>query len=178
MKRVVLSVFAVVVLGSLPAIARAQQPDEFELWNAFGEGSSVSGENLIDMGKVKSTTKLKMTIKKKEADKITLTLETESNGIKSSSERVVEKGKKAVECAACKKAHKEPVVKEGGTEKVKVGDKEVEAKILDITTYGCNDKEGSTKIWISKEVPGGVVKNAMKMEQGTVTYSVTAFEKK
>ncbi len=178
MKRVVLSIAAVVVLASLPAIAAAQQPDEFELWNGFGEGSSVSAESVMDMGKMKSTTKIKSTLKKKEADKITLAVEIETNGKTMASERVIERGKKAAECPACKKAHKESVVKESGTEKVKIGDQEVDAKVLEVTSYGCADKETPMKLWTSKEVPGSMVKSEMKTSHGTINYSVTAFEKK
>jgi hypothetical protein len=180
MKRPILALLSLAVLASLPAVASAQQlKNEFEYWKGFGEGSSVTSEASFESAKGKTTSKTTTTLKKKEADKITLAAEDEVNGKKMPPrERVLEKDKKPAECAACGKVHKEAVLKEGEKEKVKVGDKDVEALIVDVTSYGCNDKETQMRIWTTKEIPGFMAKMEIKNDKTTVIVAITAFEKK
>ncbi len=176
MNRVLSVVVAVAVLAAAPALASAQS-DPFEMWSGFGEGSSVTYEVVSEYGGNKTTSKMKMTLKKKEDDKVTVTMETEAMGKTRSNDQVYEKGKKK-ECVACKKEHKAMEIKETGKDKVKVGDKEIDVTCIEVTQYGCADKETKSKGCISKDVPGWAVKSEMKGDKYSMTMTCTAFEKK
>lgn len=177
MNRLLTAVVALTVIVAAPAIASAQG-DPFEAWNGFGEGSSVTSETAMEMGATKNKSTMKLTLKKKEADKITVTIETEAMGQKNSMDQTYEKVKKAVECPACKKEHKAPAFKETGKDKVKIGDKEYDVTCWELTNYGCADAESKSTACMSKEVPGALVKMTTKTEQYSMTMTVTAFEKK
>ena len=171
MSRVLPVLVVVAAFAALPKLASAQT-DPYDAWSGFGEGSSVSYEMTSEAGGKKTTSKLKLTLTKKEADKVTITMEMEGHA--KPFEQVYEKGKKK-ECPACKKAHKEAGLKETGKEKIKIGDKEIETVTYDITQYGCDEKEaGTSKAWLCKDVPGW----AVKAENKGVTTLATVFEKK
>jgi hypothetical protein len=176
MTRVLTIVVALAVIAASPALASAQG-DPFEAWSGFAEGSSVTLESNMVMGGNTTKSTMKMTLKKKEADKITITIESEAMGQKNSMDQTYEKGKKS-ECPACKKEHKAPSFKETGKDKVKIGDKEIEVTCVEVTQYGCADAETKSKACISKDVPGWAVKSETKTDQYTMTMTVTAFEKK
>ena len=177
MSRLLTAFVVVVVLAAASAVASAQG-DPFEAWSGFGEGSSVTLESSMVMGANTTKSTMKMTLKKKEADKITITIESEAMGQKNSMDQVLEKGGKKSECPACKKAHKAPAFKETGKDKIKIGDKELEVTCMEVTQYGCADAETKSKACINKDVPGWAVKSETKTEQYSMTMTATAFEKK
>ena len=166
------------LLLAAPAAAFAQSPTEFDDWNRFGVGTTATLEMVSDDGKSKVTTIEVFTLKKKEADKITLSGESVTEGTqKDSGERVISKEKKRGECKTCKKLHKEATLKEKGKEKLKIGSKEIEATIVETTTYGCEEKEAMTyRSWLSKDVPGGLLKMEATSDGFKVTVTLKSFE--
>ncbi len=171
---------AALVFLVMPAAALAQSPTEFEDWNRYAVGTSATLEMVSEaQGRNVSTIDV-LTLKKKETDKITLSSEAVTEGTdKESSERIVRRETKRGECKSCKKVHKEPTTKDKGKEKLKVGSKEFEATILDITTYVCDEKESMTyRTWLSKEVPGGLLKMEATSEGVKVTVTLKSFELK
>lgn len=181
-----LSGAAMVVAGMLLAAGGAyaqQQSSEFDKWNDFGVGSSVTLEMETSGMKIAMTT----TLKKKEGDKLTVETVTEMSGMKMpGQERVIEKPKSGGDAGAatkCPKCNKEAAahckVTEKGKETVKVGDKEIECTVVEMTMSDCDGKEsGSSKSWTSKEVPGGTVKMEGKFSGMENKQVCTAFEAK
>ncbi len=174
-----------VVTGLLLAAgaAYAQQRSEWDNWNDFGVGSSVSLESETSGMKMVMTT----TLKKKEGDKLTVETVMEMSGMKMpGQERVIEKPKSggdtgaATKCPKCsKEAASHVKVTESGKEKVKVGDKEVECAVVEMKMSDCDGKEsGSSKSWYSKEIPGGTVKMEGKFGGMETKQVCTAFEAK
>ncbi len=159
--------------------------DAWESWNAFAEGSSVTLETTSDFGGNKSVMKTTTTLKKKEAEKITVTDEMEVAGNKMpGTDRVIEKPKGAPaagDCPACKKPakdHKAPEVKESEA-KAKVGDQELTVAQIASTVFDCSGKETMTTVaQYSKDVPGWIVRMEAKMAQGSTTQVATGFTKK
>jgi hypothetical protein len=146
---------------ALLALQDALQFSEWDAWNACEVGSTVTieMENSAMKGmKTKRTT----TLLKKEAEKLTVRVEMETSGTKiPAQEQTSEKPKggsiQKTDCPRCKKAWStHGKWTKGGTEKVKIGDREVEAPIVEGKLYDCKgEKEtGSSKSWVSKDVPG------------------------
>lgn len=180
-----LSGAVIVVAGLLLAAggAYAQQSSEFDNWNGFGVGSSVTLEMEMSGMKMVMTT----TLKKKEADKLTVETVTEMSGSKMpGQERVIEKPKTggdtgaAAKCPKCNKdAASHCKMTEAGKERVKVGDKEIECTVVEMKMSDCDGKDtGSSKTWTSKEVPGGTVKTEGKFSGMESKQVCTAFEAK
>lgn len=179
-----LSGAVVVVAGLLLAAggAYAQQRSEWDNWCEFGVGSSVTMEMETSGMKMVMIT----TLKKKEADKLTVETVTKMSGMDlPGQERVIEKPKgdgkpgEGFKCPKCNKdAASHAKMTDAGKEKVKVGDKEIECTVVEVKMTDCDGKEsGSSKTWTSKEVPGGTAKlegkfGGMESKQVCTAYEV------
>lgn len=149
------------------AVTVAAQVDEWEAWNAFAEGSSVT--HSVAPADVPTTTTT--TLLKKEAERLTVEIRHSGPNPGPAQTREIRKGG----CASCK-AHKKParkVVKEKET--LAIGKQEVACVAVEETLYDCAGKEIVTrKAWYSVDVPGGLV----KAEGKGVTVTCAKFEKK
>lgn len=155
------------------------QYSEWEAWNAFEAGSSVTME--IEAGGMK--VKMTSTIKSKSDTEITLEGETEMNGMKvPTGERKVVKpstppSKADPTCPKCKKEHfaKPTITKE----KVKVGDRELETTVMEIVATSCEGNElGRSKTWYSKDVPGWIVRQDATFAKSSSKQTCLAFDAK
>lgn len=178
--------FAFVTLCTVPAAAQDKN-EYFESWNACGVGTTIEIETKSTMMNQTMTSVLE----KKEEKVITLkcTSVTKMEGIEDQTstmplkiEKDLPKGPGTWECPMCKKKHKSEASKPT-TEKVKVGDKELECTVVETTSYDCDGKENSkTKSWSCKDVPGMLVKNhskgSMMGQEYETTMTLTKFEKK
>lgn len=177
---------AVMVAAALWVVAGVGYAEEYkhsewDSWNAFGEGSSTTMETETSGMKMKMTT----TLKKKEADKITLSTAMEMSGtVLPAQERVVTKPKDdakpaEAKCPKCNKDAKSHAKMSQKEEKVKVGDKEVACTVVDAVMSDCDGKEtAASKTYFSKSVPGGMVKMEGKMGGVENKMTCTSFEAK
>lgn len=159
--------------------------DMWAAWNSFGEGSSVTLETVSDFGGNKSTMKTTTTIKKKEADKITVedVMEMAGNKMPATSREIKKPGSTPVEgnCPVCGKAFKDHKDESKWSEEsCKAGDKELKCNVMEAAAKNCKGEDNPTKMkaWYSKDVPGWTVKMWTKMAQGESTQTCVAFEKK
>lgn len=97
-----------------------------------------------------------------------------------SDENVIEKIPKPLPCPTCRGEHKPSIITEQKKEKLKVGGKEILCFVMDVVPFGCKgEKTGSSRWWLSKEVPGGLVKREWVSAErpGKVVDSVADFGK-
>lgn len=184
MKTVYALAFA--VLCTIPAAAQDKN-EYWDSWNACGVGTTIEVETKAAM----MTSIATSVLEKKEEKVITLkvTSVTKMTGMEDQTstmpmkiEKDQPKGPGTWECPMCKKKHKADTGKPT-TEKVKVGDKEIECTVTEMTAYDCDGKEsGKTKSWTSKDVPGMLVKThskgQMMGQDYETTMTLTKFEKK
>ena len=193
---------AAAIVGVALVAAAPQSKDakwswnDWNAWSGFPEGAWVTMEK--DMrGESKWTTMYTLT--KKTADRLTVkstsldkkkedndqpTLELpsipglpETNG----DETYYEKNPKAFPCPTCRADHKPSIITEQKKEKLKIGTKEVLCYVMDVVPFDCKGaKTGTSRWWMSKEVPGGLVKREWTAEgrPGKVVDTVLDFDKK
>jgi hypothetical protein len=152
---------------------------EWDAWNSFKEGSSVTIDMEASGMKMKTTT----TLKKKEAEVLTVESVTEMSGNKlPGQERKITKPKEGAtdqNCKKCGKPAKDHVKWTEAKEKVKVGDKELECTKIDAKMNDCDGKEQGTSVsWYSNDVPGGIVKMEATYGGSTTKMACSAFDAK
>jgi hypothetical protein len=84
-------------------------------------------------------------------------------------------------CPTCRAEHKPSITTEKKKEKLKIADKEVLCYVMDVVPFDCKGaKTGTSRWWLSKEVPGGLVKREWTAEgrPGKVVDTVLDFDKK
>jgi hypothetical protein len=187
-------VIGVLASGLLAATSQSRPTsDDWNAWSAFPEGAWVKLErNFRDAFKSTQT----FTLIKKSADKVTVKLEVEKkkdegddqptvtlNGVPfaNNNEYIYEKNPKPILCPTCRANHKPSLVTERKKEKLKVGDKEVLCYVMDVVPFDCDGtKSGTSRWWLSKEVPGGLVKRewTAKDRPGLVVDTILDFDKK
>lgn len=152
---------------------------EWQSWDGFEVGSSVTLESETGGMKVRMTN----AIKARTETEITLETTVEMSGRSMpGGERKIHKPsgpekKPDPTCPRCKKEHfgKPTVTKE----KVKIGDREVETTVIEIVATSCEGKEqGRSKTWYSKDVPGWIVKMDAAFAQSSAKQTCVAFEAK
>jgi hypothetical protein len=167
---------------------------DWAAWSAFPEGAWVTIER--DFRGDKST--FTQTVSKKSADRLTIKL----SDVKKKDEKpdpdaptatflgplpwgmgeeVIEKDPKPFPCPTCRKDHKPSLVTEQKKEKLKIGGKEVLCYVMDAVIFNCaGEKDGTSRWWLSKEVPGGLVKREWVAidKAGKVIDLVVDFDKK
>lgn len=170
--------FSATTILALAIVAAAQQSgkptwNDWNAWNQFPEGAWVTVERDF-RGEFKST--YTDTLTKKTVDRLTLKM---TNPVKKDDkgadevpaviiegippnqgdETQIEKSPKPFSCPTCKGQHKPSIVTEQKKEKLKVAGREVLCHVLDIVPFDCKGgRTGSSRWWLSKEVPGGLVR--------------------
>lgn len=84
-------------------------------------------------------------------------------------------------CPTCRTPHKDSLLTEQKKEKIKVANKEVLCQVYDVVPFDCKGaKTGTSRWWMSKEVPGGLVKREWTADgkPGKVVDTVLDFDKK
>lgn len=151
-------------------------PDPWELWNSYGEGSSVTYEYEVSGMTVKVT----MTLQKKEAEKITLSVAMDIGGTPTDTTQTIEKSnpEKCAECGKPQETHQE-YDRGTSTERVTVGAETLECTVLTYRQKGCDGAViGKWKIWYSRRVPGGMARGEGDQSGMEMRLRCTGFEKK
>ena len=97
-----------------------------------------------------------------------------------SDEVVYERGAKPQTCPTCRAVHKPSIITEQKKEKLAVGTKEILCYVMDVVPFECNGtKSGTSRWWLSKEVPGGLMKREWTAidKPGKVIDTVVGFDK-
>jgi hypothetical protein len=92
-----------------------------------------------------------------------------------------ERNPKPFPCPTCRVEHKPSIVTERKKEKLKIANKEVLCYVMDAVPFDCKGaKSGTSRWWLSKEVPGGLVKREWTAEgrPGKVVDTVLDFDRK
>lgn len=191
-----------VVLALLLIAAAPQSKDgkptwnDWNAWNQFPEGAWVTIERDF---RGQSKTSFTDTLTNKTADKLTVktsiedkrkddkpaedqpTVVIEGPLFGQGDENVIEKAPKPFPCPTCRAEHKPSIITEQKKEKIKVGSREVLCYVMDVVPFGCKgEKTGTSRWWLSKEVPGGLVKREWTSPErpGKVVDLVLDFDKK
>jgi hypothetical protein len=146
---------------------------DWNAWSHFPEGAWVTIQREFrDEFKTSYTN----TLTKKTADKLTIKISDEDQKddkpaegqpaviiegsfFPKGDENVIEKNPKPFPCPTCRAEHKPSVITEQKKEKLKVGGKEILCYVMDVVPFGCKgEKTGISRWWLSKEVPGGLVR--------------------
>lgn len=88
---------------------------------------------------------------------------------------------KPAPCPTCGSAHKASLVTPQKAEKIKIGTKDILCLVIDVVPFDCKgEKDGTSRWWISKDVPGGLVKRETVAADrpGKVVELVIDFDKK
>lgn len=166
---------------------------EWNSWTGFAEGAWVTIEKDF---RGQSKTSFTLTLTKKTVDALTVKQTDEPRPKRDDVEvegpltvpgLPFENGEwhyvrnpKPLPCPTCGAVHKESLVAEHKKEKVKVADKELLCQVLEVIPFDCNGvKEGTSLWWLSRDVPGWLVKREFKAEgkPGKVVDSVLDFGK-
>lgn len=168
--------------------------DDWNAWNGFPEGAWVTTERDY-RGEQKTTWTRRLT--KKTPDLITVKEDVERKKDDKNADDLppfvlpvpgFENGEwhydrisKLSPCPTCRADHKPSIVTELKKEKLKIGNKEVLCYVMDAVPFDCKGaKDGTSRWWLSKEVPGGLVKRESTTEgkPGKVVDTVLDFDKK
>lgn len=175
---------AVILSLALCAFLDAQQAkaktdySEWNSWTGFAEGAWVTIEKDF-RGQSKTTFTLTLTKKTLDALTVKQTDEPKAKRDDIEVERPLtvpglpfENGEwryvrnpKPFPCPTCGAAHKDSLVTEQKKERVKVADKELLCQVLEVIPFDCNGtKQGTSVWWLSKDVPGWLVKREFKAD--------------
>jgi hypothetical protein len=172
-QRLVLVVAAMISIAGLVRAEQIANPT-FENWKKFGEGSSATITSVIDANGQKMNSETTNKLAKKGDDAITVevsgTMEAfgQKQTIPTRSQTIAPKVEKA----------DAPQQVGEATEKVEAAGKTFDCKVYEVTKQLPNGQSVKSKIWVSDDVPGGVVKMEVKSDQANVTGVLKSFEKK
>lgn len=166
---------------------------EWNSWSGFAEGAWVTIEKDF---RGQSKTSFTLTLTKRTADALTV---KQTDGPQPKRDDVEVEGPltvpglpfengewryvrnpKPLTCPTCGAVHKGSLVTEQKKEKLKVADKELLCQVLQVIPFDCNGvKEGTSLWWLSRDVPGWLVKREFKAEgkPGKVVDTVLDFGK-
>lgn len=165
--------------------------EDWSAWNAFPEGAWVTIERDFRGSKSLNT----VTLTKKAPDRLTVKWSKEKNkdenkaedepeviiqGLPFSDEVVYEKNQKQMICPTCRANHKASIITEQKKEKLTIGGKEILCYVMDVVPFECGGaKSGTSRWWLSKEIPGGLVKREWTAidKPGKVIDTVVGFDK-
>lgn len=186
------SAFALGLVAAAPQAKEAKPAcEDWSAWSAFPEGAWVTIDRDFRGSKSTSTVTLikkmpdRLTIKwSKEKDRDENKAEDEPEvileGLPFSDEVVYEKSPKQMLCPTCRANHKPSIITEQKKEKLTVGGKEIICYVMDVVPFDCRGaKSGTSRWWLSKEVPGGLVKREWTAidRPGKVIDTVVGFDK-
>jgi hypothetical protein len=193
---------AAAMLGVTLIAATPQSKDakpswaDWNAWNGFPEGAWVTIDREM-RGRHLWTTLYTLT--KKTPDRLTVTSTSLDKKKEGDDQPVLElpaipglpetngdeiyyvKNPKPFPCPTCRAEHKPSIITEQKKEKLKIADKEVLCYVIDVVPFDCKGvKDGNSRWWMSKEVPGGLVKREFTAEgrPGKVVDTVLDFDKK
>jgi hypothetical protein len=162
----------IVLAGGLAQAEEIDNP-QFAYWKKFAEGSTAIHELTADRPdgqkfKTEITTKLVS----KSDDEVTVerTTTMEFGGQKRTSPPKTEKIKAKVD------NDKYDVKSDSGSEKIEAAGKTFDCKVIEIANP--QNKDTTLKLWMSDQVPGGVVKIEAKAGQGSFSSLLKSFEAK
>jgi hypothetical protein len=157
--------FAAVAVVFWTSAARAEQVEnpQFTAWAKYGVGSAVTLESKMDGGMTMTSTR---TLKEKAEDHVVLEVVTvmAMGGKKEPSRPVAQTVQAKLDAKD---------VKELGKEKVKAGGKTYECTAYAMKDASPNYIGTNPKVWVSPDVPGGVVKVEMSTPKGPVAQVLT-----
>ena len=191
------SAAAIFTLAMVAASPQSGKPswNDWNAWNHFSEGAWITVERDF-RGESKSTST--DTLTKKTADRLTIKttvpVKKDDNGadeapaviieglpLNQGDETHIEKAPKPSPCPTCRAEHKPSIVTEQKKEKLKVAGKEVLCYVMDVVPFDCKGaRTGTSRWWLSKEVPGGLVKREWTAADrpGKVVDTVLDFDKR
>jgi hypothetical protein len=188
----IVSAFALVSVAATPQAKEARPAcEDWHAWSAFPEGAWVMIERDFRGSKSANT----ITLIKKAPDRLTVKWSKEKvgdekkaedepevilEGLPFSDEVVYEKNPKQMLCPTCRANHKASIISEQKKEKLTVGGKEIVCYVMDVVPFDCRGaKSGMSRWWLSKEVPGGLVKREWTAidRPGRVIDTVVGFDK-
>lgn len=191
-----ISAAAILALAMVAAAPQSGKPtwNYWNAWNHFPEGAWVTVERDF-RGEFKST--YTNTLTKKTVDRLTLKMTThvkkddkgadeapdviiEGLPLNQGDEIQIEKTPKPFSCPTCKAQHKPSIVTEQKKERLKVAGREVLCHVMDVVPFDCKGgRTGTSRWWLSKEVPGGLVRREWTAadKPGTVIDTVLDFGK-
>lgn len=167
----------VAVLSLLAPLARAeehgQQVDNpaYSAWSSYGIGSSETLDAKVNANghEMNIQTTRKLVEKTDDYVKIeinsTMTMVGQNHDLPTQTMTVPAKMEKKD-------------VKALGTEDVQAAGKTFSCKVFEVTELSSRDPEDKARIWVSPDVPGGVVKMEASSQHGTMTSTLKSFEKK
>jgi hypothetical protein len=169
----------VLVVGALLSVAGLVRAEEvanptFENWKKFAEGSNSTLSMTIEAVGQKMTSEAVSKLVKKEDDGVTIEVSSsmEIAGQKQTMPPQTQKVAPKVEKADA------PTQVGESTEKVEAAGKTFDCKVYEVSKKQPNGQTVKAKMWVSDDVPGGVVKMEAKSEQANVSGVLKSFEKK
>jgi len=174
MRRMPMVLCAMVLVVVAAAAARAEQVEDprYAAWKDYAIGSSASYETETAAGGQKMLFESTHKLLEKADDHVTVEVTTSYtiDGAKHS----VPPQKQNIAAKSEKKN-----VAEKESEDVKAAGKTYTCKVYEVKeTTPTNGKEVTAKVWVSKDVPGGMVKMEASTDQGKVTSTLKSSETK
>lgn len=167
------------LLTGLLAAQENYKFDEFEAWNRFEAGASVTIEMETSGMKISMTT----TLKSKDKDVLKVETKTKIVGnemdIPPQEREIKKETAEQSNCPSCgKAADSHGSAKKTGTEKMKIGDQEIEVSVIEFSSSDCQgNAQGKGKMHVSDAVPGGLVKLETEAGGQKSAMACTAFSK-
>ena len=159
--------------ATAPTTAPAATVDnpQFANWNRFNVGSNSTLTTNIETGGQKIATESTNTLVEKGADKVVVEV---SGTMEVAGKRNAIPAQKQTIPA---KIDSQSINKVAG-EKIDAAGKTFDCAVYEMVNPDPAQKDAKAKVWISDEVPGGVVKLEANMPQGSVNGSLKSFEVK
>lgn len=180
MKKLYAALFAMVLVAG---VARAETIDnpEYQNWSKFKAGTWVTYKQTTDVAGNKSVSET--TIKLSEVTGEKCVLET-SVKMEVAGQKIEQPAMKRDVPAKVEKVNpvpqgevKDPPKPKEGTDTVTVSGNELKCKTVEVE-YEAQGQKGTSKSWVSDDVPGMMVKNENKSAQMSMVMELVGFEKK
>jgi hypothetical protein len=170
--------------------AHAEQVDnpQYQAWSRYKAGTTVTSKMEIGAQGFNMTQDVTQTLKEITADKavVEVAMTTNMGGMSRPMSQTreipakVEKGQEYITPDV------KGTMKETGNETVEVAGKKYDCKIMEFTGESARGGKSNGKVWVSKEIPGGMAKMESTGEggggggtmQATIKMTVTGFELK
>ena len=146
---------------------------EFTYWSKFKAGSSTTMSGDMEASGQKMGMEMTVTLVEADKDKGTVTLER-SGAMEFNGQKINQPPSKSV---VDSKPKANETYKEAGEETLTIAGKELKCKVYEVE-QGEGPGKMSARIWVSEEVPGGMVKMTMKGPQGSGELTVKSFDAK
>ncbi len=172
--RIARTAFAVLFVMMVAApLARAEQVDNpaYEAWAKFGVGSSETLHSSMQAGGQSMEMESTRTLKEKTDDHLVITVQATMNMM--GQQHTTPERTMTIPAKTQKKD-----VKELGTEDVQAAGQTFSCKVFEVKGINPQEPGAFAKIWVSPEVPGGVVKMQAGSPRGTITSTLKSYDKK